>query len=139
MQNTQDINTIVESLKAQYATIETRLAAITKEEAETVAKYKEQREEVLAEGRPVAQALAAFGVKVVGVQPQRKFVMSEEARQRIREGLKKAAERKRLAAAVPVTQQELLRPVAAESTPVPVPAEPTAPVKKAAARKVGRG
>jgi hypothetical protein len=136
----QDVNTIVESLKAQYATIETRLAAIAKEEAATVAQYKEQRAKVLAEAKPIAGALASFGVKVAGAAAGtgRTFVMSEEAKQRIREGLKKAAERKRLAATAPVMQQELLQPVAAASTPVPVPEAPAA-AKKAPKKAGARG
>jgi sulfur carrier protein ThiS len=130
MQNTQEI---VTALKAQFDAITTRLAAIDKEQAATLAQYKEQRAKVAAEAAPLAQALRALGVQVAGVATAANGVrrpMSQEAKDRIREGLRKAAEKKRLAGSTPALQQELLQPVAAASTP----AKKAVPAKKAGAR-----
>lgn len=64
MQTTQEITT---ALKAQYDAIAVRLAAIDKEQAATLAQYKEQRARLAAGAAPLATALRALGVQVAAI------------------------------------------------------------------------
>jgi hypothetical protein len=133
MQTTQEI---VTALQTQREATTAKVTELDNMVAEYIAAKKAERAELLAGVAPIDRALAALGVKVTGVTVSTgtRKPMSQEAKDRIREGLRKAAERKRQAATTPVLQQPLLHPVAAASTPAPKQAPAKTTGKKAGVR-----